>query len=773
MRPHVRRLLIATIGISVVGAALTTPAPAGAVPSSDTAVVTLDDGVSIGTLDTTSGATSAFVGPDHSGLFGDAFSTDGNLYGLENGQLVRIDQTTGATTAIGSNHGLTYGLDQGPDGTMYAASYGGPNGSGLYEIDTATGDVNFVGPGLGAMDVTFDCSGTLWGVDGDQLFSYDLASGAVAKTVTLTGYANPYAIMGLFVDAAGDMLATSYESPTGGLFKVDPSTGALTLIGNTSSAFPHGGDDASACAGVAAQTSVDAVGGSSIFGQPATLTATLNTAGSGVGGQSVEFGVNGTSVGTATTDSSGVATLAGVATTGLDAGSHTGAVTATFAGDDSYQASSGTGDLTVDRATQTIDFTTAPTATVGDSRAAAATGGASGQPIVFSADPSTTNSACTVTADGTVTFRHAGSCVVDVDQAGTTNYAAAATVQQTVAVDPAATALTIAVGPDAVTATATATNSNAGTPTGTVQFSVNGVAVGAAPLDPTGTATLAYAVPTGDTRNVAAAYSGSDDFTGSAASTSRRDPTITATVTSTRPRTARGWYSDPVTVRFSCAAGSAQLTSPCPAPVRIARSGAGQALTRIITTTDGGAAAATVTGLNIDLTRPSVRIRGVRNGAAYRGTAPRPICAAADSLSGVGRCVVRVKTRRDGRTHYTATATNGAGLSATTRGSYRVLRMWLKGVPWRHGQFDVRAGRTVTVVVSSRIRPRYEWAAPVTNGPAGPRPYGGHTAFVPSGKAQWQVRVTLNPTMAKRYKHWHLGARVGKKLYVIRIAFNR
>jgi len=869
VRARKPRLFVATIGISVVVAAVATATPAGAVASADNAVasadnavVTLNDGVNIGTLDTTSGATNAFVGSSHSGLYGVAFSTDGNLYGLEGGQLVRIDQTTGATTAIGSRQGLSYGLDQAPDGTMYAASYGGSNGAGLYKVNTATGGLTFVGSSRGAMDETFDCSGTLWGVDGGQLFSYDLATGAVAKTVTLTGHASVGAVMGLFVDAHGDMLATSYEAPTGKLFKVDPNTGALTLIGSTSGARPHGGDDVNACAAVAQQTVVGSVGGSSTFGQNATLTATLSAAGSGVANESVVFGVNGATVGTATTDSSGVATLEGVDTTGVEAGSYTGAVTATFAGDASYQASSGTGDLTVTPAAQTVRFTstdpnpvlggaaytpsaagggsgnpvvfsvdatttnaacamadgtvtfqhagtcvldadqagnanytaaptaqqqitvgsaaqavtfttTAPTATVGAAYAAAGTGGDSGQPVVFSADPSTTNSACSVTADGTVTFQHTGSCVIDADQAGNADYTAAPTVQQTVPVGPAATTTTVAVGPKAVTATVAATNPTAGTPTGIVQFSVNGDVVGTAPLDPTGTATLAYAVPLGATRHVAAAYAGSADFIGSAASTSRTDPTIKATVTSARPKTARGWYSGPVTVRFSCAAGSAQLTSPCPATVRLARSGAGQSITRIITTTDGGAAVATVTGLNIDRTRPSVRVRGARNGALYRGTRSRPTCAAADALSGVVRCVVRVKTRHDGLTHYTATATNGAGLSATTRGSYRVLKMWLKGVPWHNGQFDVRAGQTVTVLVAGRIRPRYEWAAPATNDSWASTPRGGHTAFYPNGTGLWQLRVTLSPTMTQRYQQWNLGARVGKTLHVIRIAFRR
>jgi Bacterial Ig-like domain (group 3) len=765
-------LFAATLGIAVAFAAVVVPATAASAgASADDAVVTLNDGGSIGTIDTTSGVTSVFSGPSHSGLFGDAFSTDGNLYGLENGQFVQIDQTTGATTAIGSNQNLFYGLDQAPDGTMYADSYGGPDGSGLYEIDTATGAVTFVGSNPGAMDVTFDCSGTLWGTDSGQLYSYDLATGATTNTVTLTGSADASMIMSLFVDAAGDMLATTYSSPAE-LFNVDPSTGALTLLGSNSGAYPHGGDDANACSGVAQPTTVGSVAGTSTFGQTATLTATLTAFGSGIPAESVGFSVNGTTVGTATTDSNGVATLDGVDTTGIDAGSYTGAVAATFTGDASYTTSSGSGDLTVTPAAQAVSFTTTPaTETVGDSYAAAATGGQSGQAVVFSADASTTNSACTVAADGTVTFQHTGVCVIDADQAGNVDYTAAPTAQQTVAVGAAATTLTVAVGPNAITATVTPANLAAGTPTGTVQFSVNGDVVGTALLNSSGIATLAYTVPTDAVGHVAAAYLGGADFTGSAGSTSRSDPTITTTVTSTRPMTHRGWYSGPVTVRFACADGSAQLTSPCPAKVTLTRSGGGQSVTRIVTATDGGAAAATVTGINIDRTPPRVHVTGARNGGVYRGTPRHLVCVAADALSGVARCIVRTSPGHDGLTRYTATATNGAGRSATIHGSYRVFGIWLRSTPWRNGKFDVRAGSTVTVRVASHTRPRYEWAAPATTAASATTPHGGDIAFRPMGSGEWRLRITLSKAMTRRYSQWNLGVRVGTTLHVIRIAF--
>jgi hypothetical protein len=69
-----------------------------------------------------------------------------------------------------------------------------------------------------------------------------------------------------------------------------------------------------------------------------------------------------------------------------------------------------------------------------------ATGGASGQPVVFSVDGATTNNACSVSGN-TVHFDHAGSCVIGADQAATSVYAAAPHVTQTVDVGKASQTL--------------------------------------------------------------------------------------------------------------------------------------------------------------------------------------------------------------------------------------------------------------------------------------------------------------------------------------------
>ena len=72
--------------------------------------------------------------------------------------------------------------------------------------------------------------------------------------------------------------------------------------------------------------------------------------GAGVSNEPVSFTFNNgttiTPIGTATTDADGVATLTDVSLAGIAAGTYAGYVGASFAGDTTYDASSGSGDLT-------------------------------------------------------------------------------------------------------------------------------------------------------------------------------------------------------------------------------------------------------------------------------------------------------------------------------------------------------------------------------------------------------------------------------------------
>jgi len=110
-------------------------------------------------------------------------------------------------------------------------------------------------------------------------------------------------------------------------------------------------------------TTIDAVSGKAIFGGPATLTATLNSATDpGLGGKVVSFTLDGAFAGTAVTDSSGVATLTGVPQSDT-AGTDTGGVVASFSGDRTNLLSQNSGNLVVSQSSTTTTLTSSTSAT--------------------------------------------------------------------------------------------------------------------------------------------------------------------------------------------------------------------------------------------------------------------------------------------------------------------------------------------------------------------------------------------------------------------------
>ena len=136
------------------------------------------------------------------------------------------------------------------------------------------------------------------------------------------------------------------------------------------------------------------------------------------------------------TISGGVVTFTGAGTCVVDANQ---AGNATYAPASQAQQSFGVG-LT----SQAIAFTSsapAPASVGGATYTPAASGGGSGNPVIFSIDP-TASGLCAISA-GVVSFTGAGTCVIDANQAGNTAYSAAPQVQQSVAVVIGSTPQTI------------------------------------------------------------------------------------------------------------------------------------------------------------------------------------------------------------------------------------------------------------------------------------------------------------------------------------------
>jgi|GEM_PF-1608191 len=166
-------------------------------------------------------------------------------------------------------------------------------------------------------------------INGD-LFVMWAAGDSATKSVSLL-------IVDDAVDEPNETLSLTVVPVSGGAVTGVPSSTTLTILDNDPS-----------------PTAISAVSGTGTFGGTATLTATLTSGGSGIGGKTVSFTLNGSAVGNAMTDSNGVATLSGVSLSGINAGDYPNAVGASFAGDaTNFSGSSGTGPLTVSKATTT------------------------------------------------------------------------------------------------------------------------------------------------------------------------------------------------------------------------------------------------------------------------------------------------------------------------------------------------------------------------------------------------------------------------------------
>jgi hypothetical protein len=114
-------------------------------------------------------------------------------------------------------------------------------------------------------------------------------------------------------------------------------------------------------------------------------------------------------------------------TTGMLAGSPSTAGDFTFriqAINDASYINSPRTTITVAPAQQQITFTSTPPvpATIGGTYQVTATGGGSGNPVLFSVNANSTEGACEVTLTGLVTFTGSGHCIINAFQAGDANH---------------------------------------------------------------------------------------------------------------------------------------------------------------------------------------------------------------------------------------------------------------------------------------------------------------------------------------------------------------
>ncbi|MDH3342387.1 MAG: fibronectin type III domain-containing protein [Gammaproteobacteria bacterium] len=154
----------------------------------------------------------------------------------------------------------------------------------------------------------------------------------------------------------------------------------------------------------------------------------------------------------------GVCTVSGNNVTTVTAG--TCIIAANQTGNTNYNAANQvTQSFTIAKATQVISFNAAPSVVVDGTGTVSATGGASGNAVTFG---STTPSVCSVSGS-TVTGIIAGTCTIAANQAGNTNYNAAAQVTQNISVGQGSQSISFGVAPSlnvngTATVSATATS---------------------------------------------------------------------------------------------------------------------------------------------------------------------------------------------------------------------------------------------------------------------------------------------------------------------------
>ena len=230
------------------------------------------------------------------------------------------------------------------------------------------------------------------------------------------------------VDSAGNTAGCSINGDIVTYTSAGTCSITATMAGNADYNPVSSADTSFVVQQIGTTTALGATPNSSDYGTLVTLTATVSPTASGT----VDFEVGGASIGScgAVTISSGQAECA---TTALPANADD-QLSAVYSGDvDDLTSTSTTLDYDVSPSTANVlTFTSSPpTASVGETYTPVASSSAGLTPVI-TVDASSAQ-VCSISS-GTVKFLEAGSCILDANQPGNTNYSAAAQVQQTVTV---------------------------------------------------------------------------------------------------------------------------------------------------------------------------------------------------------------------------------------------------------------------------------------------------------------------------------------------------
>ncbi len=428
---------------------------------------------------------SGFMTPDAL-----AFDANGDLFIADDGMLeveeIPNTGTTGAfaagtqTTVIGTTAlfggkalGSATGLAVGPNGTLYVSD---PANKRVVSYNLITGKsgvtLAFAGYGISSPEgLAVDSTNDLLVADSalNEIFEFSPATG-----VSTIKPPNVTAAVGVAVDGSGSVLVA--DAATGNIVRIPSLSGTLTTaqavtietVGSQASSLwmDLAGDLFVASASGKTAYAIQRTAASVNLGTVQDgLTNSLNVSLMNAGNAAATLGSPAETEPTNT-----MFTLASAATNGCTSGGSGPAgslcqFTATFAPAVGTANGVQTGTGTINIATpavaltvnlsgtatqssilaQTITgFNPPPTLLAGQQITLSATGGASGNPVVFSIDPASTCTSCATTTGtngATLTAVGAGKVIVDANQAGGTNngnqYAAAKQVQATITISSA------------------------------------------------------------------------------------------------------------------------------------------------------------------------------------------------------------------------------------------------------------------------------------------------------------------------------------------------
>ena len=400
---------------------VTSPPSTGTVDATvTTAAITADSGTQITGTGTVNITVTTPVGTSH------LTDADHYTYTAPRPAVTGVSPDSGST-AGGSTVSITGTGLAGATGVLFGAA------AAAITADSSTQITVTSPPGTGTVTITVTTPA------GTSLT-------AAAGHYTYTTHPKPTQSISFTAPASGMAGSSAASAATGGgsgnpvVFSVDPSSGpGVCTVSGTTVTYAAAGScviDANQAGGggyadapqVQRTITVNGILQSIPFTAPASgsvgSSAGLSATGGG-SGNPVVFSVDPSS-------GPGVCTVSGTTVTYAAAGSCV--IDANQAGTGSYAtAPQVQGTITVSKIPQSISFTAPASGAAGSSAGLSAAGGGSGNPVVFSVDPSSGPGVCTVSGT-TVTYAAAGSCVIDANQAGTGSYAAAPQVQGTITV---------------------------------------------------------------------------------------------------------------------------------------------------------------------------------------------------------------------------------------------------------------------------------------------------------------------------------------------------